>query len=229
MDTNQTYESLRAAILEGDQAKTAELAQAIVADGTNMMEAIGEATKTIREVGDRFGEGECFLPELVLSAEAMQAFMEVINPHLEKAETGGRGGGTAVVGTVKGDIHSIGKSIVATMLKASGFEVVDLGVNVAPMDVIDAAERAGAQVIGLSSLMTTSMPYQQEVIKLLNELGQRDKFFVILGGGPVTSGYARDIGADGWAGDAAAAVRVIDQMLAPDGSPAGSSFHSQEK
>ena len=220
----QTVVSIRAAIMNGDEAEAAGVARQIVASGGNLAEAIEAATEAIRNVGDRFSEGECFLPELVTSAEAMQAFMEVLNPHLEKAGAQVRGGGKAVVGTVKGDIHSIGKSIVATMLKASGFEVVDLGVNVAPMELIDAAEKSGARVIGLSALMTTSMPYQHEVIKLLKELGARDKFWVILGGGPVTREWAAKIGADGWAGDAAAAVRVVDRMLASAERPAGSEF-----
>jgi methylmalonyl-CoA mutase cobalamin-binding domain/chain len=193
------------------------------------MGAIEAATEAIREVGDRFGEGECFLPELVMAAEAMQGFMEVLTPHLEQSDAQRRARGKAVVGTVQGDIHSIGKSIVATMLKASGYEVLDLGVNVAPMDLIDTAEKSGANVIGLSALMTTSMPYQKEVIKLLTELGARDKFWVVLGGGPVTNRYAENVGADGWAADAAAAVRVIDRMLASGGKPAGSTFYQEEK
>ncbi len=229
MDNPNLYEALEDAILDGEADEAAEAARQIVATGGDLLPAIDAATAVIRQVGDRFGEGEIFLPELVQAAEAMHAFMEVLTPELEKIEGGGRGRGKAVVSTVKGDIHSIGKNIVATMLKAAGYEVIDLGVNVPPMDVIDTAERSGARVIGLSALMTTSMPYQQEVIALLNELGVRDRFFVVVGGGPVTSAYAESVGADGWAADAGGAVRLIDRMLASGMNPAGGQFFSEEK
>lgn len=124
-----------------------------------------------------------------------------------------------MIGTVQGDIHSIGKNIVATMLGASGYEIVDLGVNMGPMDAIEAAEKSGASFIGLSALMTTSMPYQKEVIDLLDELNQRDDFFVLVGGGPVTRGYADDINANGWAPDAAAAVRLVDRLASGETTP----------
>jgi len=229
MDNTTLFEALEDAILDGAADEAAETARQILAAGGYLLPAVDAATAVIRRVGDRFGEGEIFLPELVQSAEAMHAFMEVLTPELEKAEGGGRRRGKAVVSTVKGDIHSIGKNIVATMLKAAGYEVIDLGVNVPPMDVIDTAERAGASVIGLSALMTTSMPYQQEVIALLNELGARDRFFVVVGGGPVTSAYAESVGADGWAADAGGAVRLIDRMLASGANPAGGQFFSEEK
>jgi methylmalonyl-CoA mutase cobalamin-binding domain/chain len=154
--------------------------------------------------------------------------MDVVTPRLEADAV--RDGGHAaepsavVIGTVKGDIHSIGKNIVATMLGASGYEVIDLGVNVAPMDAIDEAKRAGAKIIGLSALMTTSMPYQKECVALLNELNRRDEFFVIVGGGPVTSDYAQRIGSNGWAANAAGAVQVVDEMVAGSTSPAESDF-----
>ncbi len=118
-----------------------------------------------------------------------------------------------MIGTVQGDIHSIGKNIVATMLGAAGYEVVDLGVSVAPMDAVNAADKAGASIIGLSALMTTSMPYQKEVIELLDALERRERHWVIVGGGPVTRDYAGDIGANAWAGDAAAAVQMCDRMM----------------
>jgi trimethylamine corrinoid protein len=220
---------LQAAILSGDDAEAARLAQQFVAGRANLLPAVDAATQAIRLVGDRFGAGEVFLPELVLAAEAMQAFMAEVTPHLAAGQAAARSRGKAVVGTVKGDIHNIGKSIVATMLQAAGFEVIDLGVDVAPMQFIDTAAKTGAQVIGLSALMTTSMPYQKEVVKLLQELGERHKYWVLLGGGPVTSGYARSIGANGWAANAAAAVRVIDRMLASGGDPAGAEFYAEEK
>ena len=200
-------EALRNAILDGDEVAAAALADRMVDEGADLMSAVESASEVIREVGDRFGAGEVFLPEMVLAAEAMQAFMGVVTPHLG-AEAVGAGGATVVVGTVKGDIHSIGKNIVATMLGAAGYKVVDLGVNVAPMEAIQEADRAGATIIGLSALMTTSMPFQKEVVALLDELGRRDDFWVMVGGGPVTAEYAAEIGANAWAPDAAGAVQA---------------------
>ncbi len=229
MSEQELFEALRTAILEGDDVLSARIAGQISEDTPVLVKAVDVAVETIKEVGDRFGQGECFLPEMVLAAESMLAFMKIASPQLEKATGKVRKAGKVVLGTVKGDIHTIGKDIVATMLSASGFEVIDLGVDVAPMAVIKSAETAGAQIIGLSALMTTSMPYQQETVSLLNELHIRSKFWVIVGGGPVTADYARRIGADGWAPDAAAAVRVCEQMLSSARQPSGSALIYEEK
>jgi trimethylamine corrinoid protein len=228
MNSEQWHASLQEAIVEGDAEEAADLARQLLSEGGDLLKGVETATEAIRQVGDSFGEGVAFLPELVLAADAMQAFMDVIKPELEGVAGAVQERGKIVMATVKGDIHSIGKNIVATMLKAGGYEVIDLGVNVAPMDMIDTAERSGAKIIGLSALMTTSMPYQQEVVQLLKELGARDKFWVMVGGGPVTSEFAAGIGADGWARDAGAAVRVADRMLASAEAPAGARLFSEE-
>lgn len=224
MSESGEYENLREAILEGNEDAAVTIGHEVVATADDVLEAVDVASGVIREVGDKFGSGELFLPEMVLAAEAMQAFMDVVTPRLnaEAAEGTSTTRGKVVIGTVQGDIHSIGKNIVATMLSASGYEVVDLGVNVGPMDAIKAAESDGASIIGLSALMTTSMPYQKEVVDLLDALNQRDDFWVIVGGGPVGHDYAADIGANGWAADAAAAVQVCDQMLSLSTTPATS-------
>lgn len=215
------FENLREAILEGDQEAAVAIGQQLADSDASLLEPVNVASDVIREVGDKFGAGEVFLPEMVLAAEAMQGFMDEVTPRLEAEAADGeaQGRGTVVIGTVQGDIHSIGKNIVATMLSASGYEVVDLGVNVVPMEAIKAAESAGASFIGLSALMTTSMPYQKEVVSLLDELNQRDDFYVIVGGGPVTRDYADDINANGWAADAAAAVQVCDQLSSGSATP----------
>lgn len=222
MGKSSEFESLREAILEGDQEAAVAIGRELVETADSLLAPVDVASDVIREVGDKFGAGEVFLPEMVLAAEAMQAFMDVVTPRLEAEALEGEGHarGKVVIGTVQGDIHSIGKNIVATMLSASGYEVVDLGVNVVPMEAIKAAESGGASFIGLSALMTTSMPYQKEVVDLLDELGQRDDFFVIVGGGPVTRDYADDINANGWAPDAAAAVQVCDQLASGATTPA---------
>lgn len=217
------YDALRQAIVEGNEDLAVSLGSALLDSGDDVMVAVNAASDVIREVGDQFGAGELFLPEMVLAAEAMQGFMGVVTPHLE-AEAAKEGGEVkkatkVVVGTVKGDIHSIGKNIVATMLGASGYEVIDLGVNVSPMDAIQEAERAGASIIGLSALMTTSMPFQKEVISLLNELDRRDDFWIMVGGGPVTREYAGAIGANGWGPDAAAAVQAADSIVTASSTP----------
>jgi 5-methyltetrahydrofolate--homocysteine methyltransferase len=225
------YSSVREAILEGDAELAATLGGEVAAAAADTLPAVEAAAAVIREVGDRFGAGEIYLPEMVLAAEAMQAFMDQVTPRLEaEAEQSGGSRQTAkvVIGTVKGDIHSIGKNIVATMLSASGYEVIDLGVNVVPMDAINEADRAGASIIGLSALMTTSMPYQKEVVSLLTELDRRDDFWVIVGGGPVTSEYADDIGSNGWAPDAAAAVQLCDRMVSGSTTPATTAFIGKE-
>lgn len=222
MGKSNEYENLREAILEGDEEAAVTIGHQVVETADNVLEAVDIASDVIREVGEKFGTGELFLPEMVLAAEAMQAFMDIVTPRLEAEAVAGESAvrGTVVIGTVQGDIHSIGKNIVATMLSASGYEVVDLGVNVVPMDAIKAAENGNASIIGLSALMTTSMPYQKEVVDLLDALDQRDDFFVLVGGGPVTRDYADDINANGWAPDAAAAVQVCDQMISGATTPA---------
>lgn len=218
------YEDLREAILDGDREAAEAIGHQVLETAADLIEPVDVASGVIREVGDKFGTGELFLPEMVLAAEAMQAFMDVVTPRLEaeaeaSQDTSTRRG-KVVIGTVQGDIHSIGKNIVATMLSASGYDVVDLGVNVVPMDAIKAAESGGAAIIGLSALMTTSMPYQKEVVDLLDAMNQRDDFWIIVGGGPVTRDYADDINANGWAPDAAAAVEVCDRMVSGDTTPA---------
>jgi len=219
MNSQELQEELRATIIDGDEARAAELAYESVGDPAGLPAVVQVAVDTIKLIGDRFGTGECFLPEMVLSAEAMLAFMHIASPHLEKATGKASKAGKVVLGTVQGDIHTIGKDIVLTMLSASGFDVVDMGVDASPIDVIKTAEQTRAQIIGLSALMTTSMPYQEETIALLRELGIRDKFWVMVGGGPVTVEYARRIGADGWAPDAGTAVRVCEQLLAGGAKP----------
>lgn len=218
---------VKSAIIDGDGELIISIANELIADPASLNEAVDIAIDAIRMIGSQFEMGEVFLPEMIVAAETMQSFMEVIKPHLEGGSA--RVTGTIVLATVKGDIHTIGKDIVATLYRASGFEVIDLGVDVKPMDIIQSAEQANAQLIGLSALMTTSMPYQKEVIDLLTELNQRDDFWVLLGGGPVTPEYADGVGADGWSATAAGAVPLSEQMLTADGKPTTTAFLRSEK
>jgi methylmalonyl-CoA mutase cobalamin-binding domain/chain len=212
MDKQQLHEQLYQNILEYDGKAAAQTAQTIIDNGLNAIEAIGVATKAVTEIGDKFECGELFLPHLMRAGEAMKQCMNVLSAHLG-AEGEMQKKGTVIIGAVSGDIHDIGKNLVATMLSVHGFDVVDLGIDVAPMDIAEAAEREDAKFIALSSLMTTSMPYQKDVVEVLQEMELRDKFYIIVGGGPVTPEFAQDIGADGWGSSAFSAVKVCDQLL----------------
>lgn len=229
MTQDNLYEELNQAIVEGDIPKVTGLAETLVKDPASLPKALETAINAIRTIGDCFGTGEIYLPEMVMAADAMLAFTGLIGPRLAEAGGAQRASGKVVLGTVKGDIHSIGKDLVSTMLKASGFEVIDMGVDVAPMDMIKTADQTGAKVIALSALMTTSMPYQKEVVELMNALQKRGDFWVIVGGGPVTVDYARQIKANGWAASAAGAASLVERLLVSAESPAAADFATEMK
>jgi len=162
------------------------------------------------EVGRRFEAGDFFVPEMLIAARAMQAGLALLKPHLADAEV--KSAGKVAIGTIKGDLHDIGKNLVAMMLEGAGFEVKDLGVDVAPETFVQAA-KSGVQVIGMSALLTTTMPNMQRTIEALSNAGVRDKVKVIVGGAPVTEDYAKRIGADAFAPDASSATRVIRKLV----------------
>ncbi len=218
-DKQAILAQLEADILSYDQAAVVQTAQQVVDHGIDVMEAIQVASAAVEKIGQQFEQGEVFLPQLMLAGATMKACMGVLTRHLSRAEAAEKKG-KAVIGAAFGDIHDIGKNLVATMLAVHGYEVVDLGVNVPAMNFVDAAERENARLIAVSALMTTSMPYQRDVVNLLKEMNVRQKYYVVIGGGPVTPNYARDIGADGWGKDAVAAVRVCDQLIAAGVTPA---------
>jgi methylmalonyl-CoA mutase cobalamin-binding domain/chain len=206
---NQLYEAL---IGESSYDEIVEITERLVAEGGDVMEAVDTATRAMHEIGDRFAAFEIFLPDLMIAGEKMKRCMEVLRPHIQ-AGAAREASGRVVLGTVSGDLHDIGKNLVGTMLTVGGYEVSDLGVNVPPLEFVKVAREQRAQIIALSSLMTASLPYQKEVIDLLTEMGQRDKYFVIVGGGPVTAEFATSIGADGWAENAAQAVGLCQQLI----------------
>ena len=218
MDKQQLHDQLYDNIMEFDGPAAAQTAQTIVDNGYDVMEAIEVATEAVAEIGDKFECGEFFLPQLMRAGEAMKQCMKILSAHLD-AEGTAKKKGTVVIAAVSGDIHDIGKNLVGTMLSVHGYDVVDLGVDVSPLDIADAAERENARFIALSSLMTTSMPYQKDVLEVLNEMGLREKFYVVVGGGPVTPEYAQDVGADGWGSSAVSAVKVCDELLAAANKP----------
>jgi len=162
-------------------------------------------------VGDRFHVHEIFLPEVLLAARAMNAGLEILKPHLGRTSVGASG--TVVIGTVQGDLHDIGKNLVGIMLGAAGFEVIDLGRDVSPEQFVDAARERGADVIGMSALLTTTMPAMKRVVALLKEQDLDASVRTVIGGAPVTQEYAREIGADGYGFDAAHAVDCVRSLV----------------
>ena len=162
-------------------------------------------------VGEKFRRDEFFMPEVLIAARAMQAGMDILRPKL--VETGVKLAGKVVLGTVKGDLHDIGKNLVGMMLEGSGFQVVDLGIDIPPEKFVDAVRTNQPDVLGLSALLTTTMPKMKETIESLIEAGVRNKVKIMVGGAPVTEKFAKDIGADGYAPDAATAVEKVFELV----------------
>jgi 5-methyltetrahydrofolate--homocysteine methyltransferase len=163
------------------------------------------------EVGKLFEQGEYFVPEMLISARAMQTGLQLLKPHLLKADV--KSAGKVALGTVKGDLHDIGKNLVAMMLEGAGFEIQDLGTDVAPEKFVDAVRNSEVKIIAMSALLTTTMPNMKTTVDALKAAGLRDQVKIMIGGAPVTEAYARQIGADGFAPDASRAVRVAQSLL----------------
>ncbi len=207
---SQTQEIYQA-VLEGDLELTKEKVQAALSSGLTASDILQNGLiAAMGEVGRLFEEGDCFVPEMLVSARAMQAGLEILKPLL--AQAGIEPVGKAVVGTVKGDLHDIGKNLVAMMLEGAGFKVVDLGVDV-PAEKFVVALQEGADILGLSALLTTTMPSMENTIKAIEAAGLRSHVKIIIGGAPVTAEYARQIGADGFASDAGQAVTVAKSLI----------------
>ena len=201
---------IRQAVLSGDADGAADLARAELEAGTAPAVIMNDALiSAMDEAGARMATGELFIPEVLVASEAMKAAMDVITPHLEVEATGGRG--TVVIGAVEGDVHDIGKSLVALMLDGAGFTVHDLGVDVPTPAFVAAAKEHDADVVAMSSLMVTTMPKMKVVIEALHEAGIEAK--PIVGGAPITQAFADEIGAAGYAPDAGGAVRLVRDLL----------------
>ncbi len=218
MSDDSCLEQVRAAVIDGDGDAAVDAAHRALADGFGAQRILAEGLMAgAEEIGRRFERGEYFLPELMMSGQALKAAMEVIRPALAQdisastAQTSVR----IVAATIQSDIHDIGKNIVVSMLTAAGFDVIDLGVDVPIKTIVDKAEEAGASIIALSALLTTSMPYMHDLIDLLSIRGLRSKYMVMVGGAPVTEDWAKSIGADGTARNAADAVRLARSLVAP--------------
>ena len=215
MSEEDILRGLSEAVLSFDADAAAEAAKTAVEAKVNPVTAIEKGLAVgLREIGDKFEAGELWLPHLVLGAEAMEAAIKVLEAHMPRSELESTSKGTVVIGTVEGDIHDLGLRIVASMLRANGFKVHDLGCDTPSLNFISKAREVDADIIALSSLMTTTMPFMRDVIDALNSAGLRDRYKVLVGGGPVTREWAQVIGADGYGKDAAEAVRVAKELLA---------------
>ncbi len=219
MNENDFYQALADAIVNGEKEDAVRLSQEALDAGLVALDVINQGvTRGTDELGDLFQNFEIFLPELIMGGDAAKAAMAILVPHISLSELAARPG-KIVMGTVFGDIHDIGKNLCAAMLSATGFEITDLGVNVATKEFVRTAEQVGAKIIGLSALMSTSLYYQQDVINYLVDAGLRDKYYVIVGGGPVTPDWIRKIGADGGGKQANNVVEVCKQLAFYDRRP----------
>jgi 5-methyltetrahydrofolate--homocysteine methyltransferase len=207
MDLN----ALKEAIIAGDMKGAGVLTEVALQSGIPPQKVLTEALVPGMEVvGEKFRCNEVYVPEVLVSARAMKKSLSILKPQL--TATGAKPVGIAVAGTVKGDLHDIGKNLVCMMLEGAGYQIVDLGTDVAPAKFVEAIQQKGVNVIALSALLTTTMPSMKSTIEAIKEAGLRDKVKIMIGGAPVTQRYADEIGADGYAPDAASAVDVAKSI-----------------
>lgn len=220
MDKADVLKRLTEAIVDGNAenaSKAAEDALKLDIDPLETLEQGG--AKGLDIIGEKFQRCEAFLPQLILAGESMKAAMDILTPKMAEKKEGRAARGKVVLGTIQGDIHDLGKNLVAAMLSVNRFEVHDLGVQIPPKKFIEKARELNANIIGISSLLTTSAYFQADVIKYLNDMGLRDKYYVIVGGGPTSKEWAAKIGADGYGRLATDAVKVCKMFMEEAGPP----------
>ena len=206
------FERLYEAVVNGDKNSAVEVTQQALDGGADPKAMIDEAMiPAMREAGQRFENEEFFVPELLLAARAMKAALALLRPLL--VEAGSEPKGRVVIGTVKGDLHDIGKNLVSSMLEGAGFDVIDLGTDVAPEQFVAAVQEKNANLVGLSALLTVTMPAMKLTVDALEEAGVRDRVKELVGGAPLTSEYASEIRADAYADNASAVVRMAEQLV----------------
>jgi len=212
--TEILFQKMSQSILDGDSEVAVALAKQAIEAGIDPLDAITKGfVLGVNQVGENFACGQAFLPELVMAGEAMKAAVATLEPEMEKRGTARQVFGKVVLATVEGDIHEIGKTLVGTMLSASGFQVYDLGVDVPSAKIIEKVIEVDADLVGLSALLTTTMVKQKEVIDELDKRGLRKKVKVMVGGAPVTRDWVRKIEADGYSEDAIGAVGLAKQLV----------------
>lgn len=210
------YDEIKEAIIDGDEDLAVELAERVVSEKVNPVQAVQKGfIKGIEEVGKNWFNGEAFLPDVMMAADAMSAGMEVLEPALaaDSSNDSYEDKGKVILGTVEGDIHDIGKNIVSALLTAAGYKVYDIGIDKKAEDFVEKAKEVGAKVIAASALLTTTMPAQASLVKYLDENNLRDDYKIIIGGGPTSQKWSEEIGADGWAETADEAVRLCQSLL----------------
>ncbi len=206
-----TTQEIFNAVLSFDEATVVAKTQEQIDGGTAVATILNDGLiSAMDEVGEKFSAGELFVPEMLMAAQAMKAGLELLKPHL--GEGGSQRKGTVVIGTVKGDLHDIGKNLVSMMMEGAGFEVVDLGVDVESEVFVEQAAAQQADVIALSALLTTTMPAMESTVKAVKEAGMATR--TIIGGAPVTQAFADQIGADGYSADAPGAVKLVKELVA---------------
>jgi len=206
-------ETIREMVVGGKFKDIEEEVQRAVDSGTDLNRLINDALISAMDiVGKRFADGDIYVPEMLVSAKTMKQGLDIIKPLLTAGEAEHRG--TIVMGTVKGDLHDIGKNLVIMMMEGAGFRIIDLGVDVKIEDLIDTVKKEEADVLGLSALLTTTMPEMQKVIEALEEAGLRNQLKVIVGGAPIDQRFADEIGADGFGADAVEAVQLAREIVA---------------
>jgi len=223
MEPVEIFNTIEEAVLAGDAGRSRTLAGEALEKGIDPLRLVEEGyARALRNVGDCWERGDLYLPEMMLAAEAVKAALGLLKPALRNV-AGPRGEAPpCVLGTVRGDIHDIGKNIVGTLLEAFGFQVIDLGTDVEPGRFVTAVRDSGARVIGLSALLTSTMPEMGEVVAALEDAGLRSRVRIAVGGAPVTTEFARQIGADGYAPEGLSALRLIEKMAGvAGGDPAG--------
>jgi corrinoid protein of di/trimethylamine methyltransferase len=210
----ELFQAMAQSVIDGEVEDAERLAQEAIQAGIDPLEAINQGFIVgVDYVGEHFSCGDLFLPDLVLAGEAMKAAVAVLEPEMARQGTRRETLGKVVLGTVEGDIHDIGKTLVGTMLSASGFEVIDLGVNVPVNLLIQTAQEVEADIVGVSALLTTTMVKQRTVIEKIKEAGLYPRVKVMVGGAPVTRDWAQQIGADGFSEDAIGAVGIARQLV----------------
>ncbi len=214
METSLILDNLAQAVITGKKDLAKDNARAALEHNIDPLEALELGiSKGMVTVGKKFESGESYLPELIMAADVFNVAMEILKPAIEANQADIKKAGTVLLATVQGDVHNLGKNIVATVMDTNGFKVVDIGVNQSTLSIIDAAQDNQVDVIGLSAVMTTTMPYQKELIDTLHEMNIREQFTVLVGGGPINQQWADEIGADGYGETAMDAVDIAKDRI----------------
>lgn len=208
-----SLEKLCRAVESGNTSEAEGFTHKLLSEGIDPLDIIAALTETMNKLGELFARLEIFLPQLMIAGDALMAVVEIVKPKIMASGDQGASKGKVVIGVVKGDLHEIGKNIVKLMLETNGFEVKDLGYDVDSLTFIKEAEAMGADIIGASALMTTTMPGQKEIIELLKDKGLRDQYKVVIGGAPTGPEWAQKISADLWCEDASSAPKVLTELL----------------